>query len=120
MEFDGLGVSATLFHGWEEGRGRKDAVSRGCLVYRHWEVVDHERAAVEGLSYGRLSACNGELMDAGFRFTTKNALCTETATIMRIMISCGFDMRFFGLSQGSVTDFEGVSVNIRISAVWEK
>ena len=66
LGFDGLGVFAivperaellflrverdgTFEAGGREGREEGGAVSRGCLVFRHWEVVDTERAAVRGL-----------------------------------------------------------------------
>ena len=53
----------------------KDMAWRGCLVHRHGEVVDIDRP-VRGLRHGRFLLVR-ELMEKGFVFAVKNAMCTE-------------------------------------------
>ena len=53
----------------------KDEDVPGCLVYRHWEVVDIDRQLADCVTVD--SAWNGGLVDNGFAFAEKNAMCTE-------------------------------------------
>jgi len=58
------------------------------------------------------SACNGGLMDNGFAFAEKNAMCTEESySNTRTKGTCSASSWTDGLAQGSVTGFKDVTVN---------
>jgi len=58
------------------------------------------------------SACNGGLMDNGFAFAEKNAMCTEESySYTGTKGTCSASSCTVGLAQGSVTGFKDVTVN---------
>jgi len=58
------------------------------------------------------SACNGGLMDNGFAFAEKNAMCTEASySYTGTKGTCSASSCTVGLAQGSVTGFKDVTVN---------
>ena len=123
LHSDGLGVSAIVLQGAEfftggtrrnflivgesagGGGGRGGVVPRGCVVHRHWEAVDIERAALRGLRQGRL-CLHAELTNIGFAFAERNASCTEDSYSSGYVL--GFDLRS---RKEVVTEFKDVTAN---------
>merc|ERR1712209_276803 len=59
------------------------------------------------------SGCNGGLMDNGFAFAEKNAMCTEDSySYTARKGTCKASSCTVGLSQGSVTGYKDVSIDI--------